>query len=574
LPRYSIGLDFGTESVRAIIVDVRTGRVAAQSSRDYNHGVIDAILPTAEKLPPDYALQHPLDWIESAAAACSAALRDGHVSPDEVVGVGVDFTSCTMLPALGDGTPLCLLDRFKNVPLAWPKLWKHHGAKDATDRINQVARDRNEPWLDRYGGVIGLEWFFPKVLETLTEAPQVYDAADVWIEAGDWLVWQLIDGPFPRCSPANVRRSTCQAGYKAMWNAKTGYPSRDYFAAVHPNMADVVTAKMPGTLVPPGQRAGVLNEMMARRFGLRPGTPVSAAVIDAHAGVPGAGVASPSTMVLVMGTSACHMMNSRIEQLVPGVAGVVEDGILPGYFGYETGQASVGDAFAWLVDTFKLSHEQMAARAAALPPGAGGVLALDWLNGCRTPLMDGRLSGAFVGLTLGTRPEQLYRALMEATAFGLRWIVDTLRDAGVPVRRFVASGGLPGKSPLLMQIYADVLNERIKLAESGQSVALGAAILGALAAGESATGHASISQAIHAMARQREDLTYRPDLRARREYDRVYRLYRELAESNGPVARVMRELRSLPAEKPPEEQGIIPDPVTGADQHPEDDEET
>jgi L-ribulokinase len=278
-------------------------------------------------------------------------------------------------------------------------------------------------------------------------------------------------------------------------------------------------------------------------------------------------------MVLVMGTSACHMMNSRIEQLVPGVAGVVADGILPGYFGYETGQASVGDAFAWLVDTFKLSHAEMTARAAALPPGSGGVLAMDWLNGCRTPLMDGRLSGAFVGLTLGTRPEQLYRALMEATAFGLRWIVDTLRDAGVPVRRFVASGGLPGKSPLLMQIYADVLNERIKLAESDQSVALGAAILGALAAGESATGHASISQAIHAMARQREDVMYRPDLRARREYDRVYQLYRDLADKDGVVARVMRELRSLPTEKAPEGQGMIPDPMMGADQHPEDDEE-
>jgi L-ribulokinase len=574
LPRYSIGLDFGTESVRAIVVDVRTGRVAGQASHPYEHGVIDDTLPsTSAKLPPDYALQHPLDWLDAAGAACRAALREGRIAPDDVVGVGVDFTSCTMLPTLGGGTPLCMLDRFKTVPLAWPKLWKHHGAKDAADRINAVARERKEPWLDRYGGVIGLEWFFPKVLETLIDAPEVYDAADVWIEAGDWFVWQLIDGFSSECDAANIVRSTCQAGYKAMWNATTGYPSADYFAAVHPRMADVVTRRMPGKLVGPGNRAGSLSFGAARALGLREGTPVSAAVIDAHAGVPGAGVASPSTMVLVMGTSACHMMNSRVERLVPGVAGVVADGILPGYFGYETGQASVGDAFAWLVDTFKLSHAEMAQRAAALPPGSGGVLALDWLNGCRTPLMDGRLSGAFVGLTLGTRPEQLYRALMEATAFGLRWIVDTLRDAGVPVRRFVASGGLPNKSPLLMQIYADVLNERIKLAESDQSVALGAAILGALAAGEGATGHASISQAIHAMARQREDVLYRPDLRARREYDRVYRLYRELAERDGAVARVMRELRSLPTESMQTQQEIIPDPVAGADPHPEDEEE-
>ena len=572
--RYSIGLDFGTESVRALVVDVRTGRIAGQATRAYPHGVIDDALPTSgTKLPPDYALQHPRDWLDAMYAACPEAMRGAGASGDEVVGVGVDFTSCTMLPALADGTPLCLDPEFRGTPLAWPKLWKHHGAKDATDRINHVAAERNEPWLGRYGGTIGLEWFFPKVLETLTEEPRVYAATEVWIEAGDWLVWQLVSGPFPQCSPDGIPRSTCQAGYKAMWNAQTGYPSRDYFAAVHPEMADVVAEKMPGRLVSPGQPAGMLTAPAAQRLGLRPGTPVSAAVIDAHAGVPGAGVASPSTMVLVMGTSSCHMMNSRIEQLVPGVAGVVRDGILPGYFGYETGQASVGDAFAWLTETFGLSHEELAARAADLPPGAGGVLALDWLNGCRTPLMDGRLSGAFVGITLNTRPEQLYRALMEATAFGVRWIVDTLRDAGVPVRRFVASGGLPAKSPLLMQIYADVLNERIKLAESEQSVALGAAILGCLAAGPDATGHASMSQAIHAMARQREDVLYRPDLRARREYDRVYALYRKLAEPDGAVAGVMRALRELPATRAARDEAPVPEPFAGADEHPDDEEE-
>jgi L-ribulokinase len=546
LPAFTVGFDFGTESVRVVVVDVKDGRVAGQAVEPYAHGVLDDTLPSTRRtLPPDYALQHPEDWMRSSATACRVALAASRIDPARVVGIGVDFTSCTMLPAKADGTPLCLLDGFKDVPLAWPKLWKHHGAKDATDRINQVARERREPWLARYGGTIGLEWFFPKVLETLDIEPRVYEAAEVWLEAGDWFVWQLLAGPFPRCTPASLVRSTCQAGYKAMWNAGTGYPTADYFAAVHPRLADVATRRMPGALCPPGQKAGGLSEAAADLYGLPPGTPVSAAVIDAHAGVPGAGVAAPSTMVLVMGTSACHMLNSRHERLVPGVAGVAEGGILPGYFGYETGQASVGDAFAWLVDAFNLSHEEMARRAAELPPGSGGVLALDWLNGCRTPLMDGRLSGAFVGLTLGTRPEQMYRALMEATAFGLKVIVETLRDAGVFVRRFVASGGLPAKSPLLMQIYADVLDERIKLAESEQSVALGAAILGALAAGSQATGHASMSQAVHAMARQREDLVYRPDLRARKAYARVYALYRKLATGDGVVANVMRELREL-----------------------------
>jgi L-ribulokinase len=543
LPRYTVGFDFGTESVRVLVVDVRDGRIAGQATAPYEHGVLDDTLPsTGAKLPPDYALQHPEDWLRSAAEACRAALRQSGAAAADVVGVGVDFTSCTMLPCRADGTPLCLLDRFKNVPLAWPKLWKHHGAKAETDRINQVARERGEPWLARYGGTIGLEWFFPKVLETLGGAPDVYEATEVWLEAGDWLVWQLVGGPFPHCSPGTLVRSTCQAGYKAMWNAEAGYPSAGYFAAVHPKLADVVATRMPGTLVAPGRSAGGLTKEAAALLDLAVGTPVSAAVIDAHAGVPGSGVAAPSTVVMVIGTSACHMLNSRQERLVPGLAGVVSEGILPGYFGYETGQASVGDALAWVAQTTGQSHEELSRRAAELPPGAGGIIALDWLNGCRTPLMDGRRSGALVGLTLGTRPEQLYRAMIEATAFGLRWIVETMRDGGVFVRRFVASGGLPAKSPLLVQIYADVLDERISLAASDQSVALGAAILGAMAAGPAATGHASASRAIHAMAPQCDDPLYRPDLRARKEYARLYPMYRRLGDNEGFV-RVMHELR-------------------------------
>jgi L-ribulokinase len=287
--------------------------------------------------------------------------------------------------------------------------------------------------------------------------------------------------------------------------------------------------------------AGVLSAASAERLGLREGIPVSAAIIDAHAGVPGAGVASPSTMVLVLGTSACQMMNSREEKFATGIAGVVEDGILPGYYGYETGQASVGDAFAWFVDTFSLSHETLMHEASKLAPGSGGVMALDWFNGCRSPLMDPRLSGGFVGLTLGTTPAQMYRALLEATAFGLRWIVETMRDSQILVRRFVASGGLPAKNPLLMQIYADVLNEKILLAESNESVALGAAILGCLAAGPEETGYSAVSQSIHAMARQREDLVYRPDIRARNHYDVLYARYRKLGDALVPVLRTLRD---------------------------------
>ena len=314
MSQYAIGIDYGTESVRVLVVDIRDGRIAWQGADAYRHGVIDRVLPTSgASLPHDYALQHPQDWLDSLAVATRQAMTAAGISPESVVGMGVDFTSCTMMPTLADGTPLSQTERWRNTPLAWPKLWKHHGAKAATDRINQVARERDEPWLTRYGGTIGLEWFFPKILETLQDTPAVYEAAEVWIEAGDWLVWQLIDGPYPRCKVESIVRSTCQAGYKAMWNRRDGYPSREFFAAVHPGLADVVREKMPGTLMAPGERAGVLSEDAAKLLGLRVGTPVSAAIIDAHAGVPGSGVADSGTMVLVLGTSACHMINAAVE---------------------------------------------------------------------------------------------------------------------------------------------------------------------------------------------------------------------------------------------------------------------
>lgn len=541
---YAIGLDYGTESVRAVVVERETGTVAGQAVVIYEHGVIDKHLPGGDDLPPQYALQHPRDWLTGVGEACQDAMAAARVDPEQVIGVGVDFTSCTMLPALSDGTPLCMTEAFEKVPLAWPKLWKHHAAVEATDRVNRVARERNEPWLDRYGGTIGLEWFFPKVLETLSEAPKVYEATQVWLEAGDWLVWQLTSGPYPNCQPGALARSTCQAGYKAQWNAHDGYPSTEFFAALDPRMADVVSKKMSGKLTPPGTRAGVLTPKAAELLGLKPGTPVSAAIIDAHAGVPGAGVPGADTLVMVMGTSSCHMLNSETESLAPGIAGVVADGILPGYYGYETGQASVGDAFAWLVSTLGQTHMELTQDAETLAPGSGGVLALDWLNGCRTPLMDGRLGGAFVGLKLGTRPGQMYRALLEATAFGVRWIADTLRDGGVKVDDFVASGGLPGKSKLLMQIYADVLNRPIRVAASSQSCALGAAILGALAAEspEEPAAHAKVKKIIDAMAPQEGATVYEPDAKQAKQYDTLYHHYRELADPEGVVVQTMRQL--------------------------------
>jgi len=519
-PTVSLGLDFGTESVRALLVDLQGNERGVAVSK-YQHGQITETLPgTGEKLPPDFALQHPADWIESAAEAVREALSQSGLTAEDILGIGVDFTSCTMLPCLGPGMPLCLSEKWAANKYAWPKLWKHHGAKSQTDRINQLARERNEPWLARYGGIIGLEWFFPKMLETLECAPEVFDATQVWLEAGDWFVWQLVGG-----SARQMPRSTCQAGYKGMWSREEGFPSPDFFKALHPKLEHVVEKRMPGRFLAPGQSAGGLSPAMADKLGLKAGIPVSAAIIDAHAGVPGAGAAEPDTLVMVMGTSSCHMLNSTANKLVPGVAGVVQDGILPGYFGYETGQAAVGDAFEWVRRLLGAADfKQLTADAQKLPVGSEGVRCVDWFNGCRTPLMDGALTGSFTGLTLNHGPAHLFRSVLEASACGLRWIVETLRHGGVPVKHFVATGGLPHHSPFFLQICADVLNADIVVPETTQGPAVGAAILGALAAG----AFPDANSAIKAMAKGGNSKIVKPNPEAAAQAERLYSDYLKL----------------------------------------------
>ena len=523
----SLGLDFGTESVRAILVDAE-GKQRGIATSDYTHGQITERLPgTTKQLPLRYALQSPGDWLDSAAKATRAAIAQAGLSQDAIVGIGVDFTSCTMLPTTRDGTPLCELDSFRNIPLAWPKLWKHHGAIEQTERLNQIAKQRNESFLKRYGGTIGLEWFFPKMLETIECAPDVAAAAEVWLEAGDWFVWQLVGGP-----AETLTRSTCQAGYKAMWSVADGYPSSDYLSAVHPELARAAAECLPGVMRSPGQRAGVLSVAMAERLGLRVGTPVSTAIIDAHSAVPGVGAAEPGTLVMVLGTSSCHMLNSKVLSEVPGVAGIVEGGILPGMFGYETGQAAVGDAFAWLRRLLGLaSFESIAVAARKLPPGAAGVQCLDWMNGCRTPLMDGSLRGAFTGLGLEHGPQHLYLALMEASAFGLRWIVELLRDGGVEINRLVATGGLPHHNRAIVEVYADVLGLDIEIHPSTQGPAIGAAVLGMFAAGPEASGFQTVIEAATAMASAslgKQDIVH-PRLDRTALYHSLYKNYRRLA---------------------------------------------
>ena len=531
--RYAVGIDFGTESGRAVLVDCDDGREVATAVYPYRNGVVDERLPAPDDavlLEPDWALQDPDDYVRTLAETVPRLLRETGVDPAHVIGVGVDFTACTMLPTTADGTPLCRLDALRRQPHAWVKLWKHHAAQPEADRINEVAARRGEPWLARYGGRISSEWFFAKALQILDEAPEVYAAADRLIEAADWIVWQLT---------GVETRNACTAGYKAMWSKQDGFPGRDYFAALDPRFADVVDEKMSRQINPLGMRAGGLTGEAAVRTGLRPGTTVAVANVDAHVSAPAATVTTPGTMVVIMGTSNCHILLGREPTVVEGMCGVVEDGVIPGLHGFEAGQSAVGDIFAWFAESCVPAryaegdvHRLLEQEAALLRPGESGLVALDWWNGNRSVLVDADLSGLLLGMSLTTSAPEIYRALIEATAFGTRVIVDAFEARGVPVEHIVACGGLPQRNRLLMQIYADVTGRPWSVAASQQTPALGAAMFAAVAAGPEVGGHASIVEAAERMAHLSGE-TYRPTPADQEAYELVYRQYVHLHDLFG-----------------------------------------
>ncbi len=553
--KYSIGIDFGTESGRAVLVDVANGRELASSVYKYEHGVIDEALPVEGRpvgLEPDWALQDPEDYIRTFQNAVPAVLRQSGVDPEEVIGVGIDFTACTMLPSLADGTPLCLLPQYRRSPHAWVKLWKHHAAQPEADTINATARKIGEGWLDRYGGKISSEWFFSKVLQILNEAPEIYQAAGRMLEGADWVVWQLT---------GVETRNSCTAGYKAIWSKREGFPQKSFFAALDPRLENVVDEKMKRDIQSIGNRAGGLTAQAARWTGLMPGTAVAVANVDAHVAVPAATVTGPGRMVMIMGTSICHMVLSQDEHLVPGICGYVEDGIIPGLFGYEAGQSCVGDHFAWFVENCVPSayeaeakrlnldiHQLLEEKAARLKPGESGLLALDWWNGNRSVLVDVDLTGLLLGATLATKAEEIYRALIEATAYGTRVIIEAFERNSVPVNELVACGGLPEKNKLLMQIYADVTGREIKVTASKQTPALGSAMFGAVAAGKACGGYDTIFEAAQTMA-SLEQKTYQPIAENQKVYDLLFAEYLRLHDYFGRGGNnVMKTLKQLKAE--------------------------
>jgi L-ribulokinase len=550
--KYVIGVDFGTESGRAVVIAIADGHELGSSVYAYANGVIDEALPTPDddvRLAPEWALQDPDDYLRTFQQAVPAAIAAAGIDAADVVGVGIDFTACTMMPTRTDGTPLASLPEYRRNPHAWVKLWKHHAAQPEADRINAVARERGEAWLPRYGGKISSEWFYSKALQILDEAPEIYAAADRLIEAADWVIWRLT---------GRETRNSCTAGYKAIWSKQEGFPGRDYFAALDPRFADVVDSKMSRDISSIGERAGELTEEAAAWTGLRPGTAVAVANVDAHVSVPAATVTEPGRMVAVMGTSICHMVMGEQTADVEGMCGVVEDGILPGLFGYEAGQSAVGDIFAWFVDNLVPAeyfeqaeregldvHEVLEREAARLAPGQSGLIALDWMNGNRSVLVDVDLSGLVLGATLATKAPEVYRALIEATAFGTRMIIESLESSGVPVNDIVTCGGLPERNKLLMQIYADVTRRELSIAASAQTPALGSAMWAAVAAGADAGGYDRIEDAATAMARLRDE-HYVPDPAAAAVYDQLYAEYKTLHDYFGRGDNdVMKRLRAI-----------------------------
>lgn len=536
MAKYTIGVDYGTLSGRAVLVNVKTGEEVASSVYEYPHGVMDSELPSGKKLGKDWALEHPVDYLEVLYNTIPAVIKESGISGDDVIGIGTDFTACTIVACKKDGTPLCFLPEYKDEPHAYVKLWKHHAAQKYANKLNEIAEERNENWLLNYGGKISSEWAIPKIWQVLDEAPEIYDATDRYIEAADWIIWQLC---------GRETRNSCTAGYKEIWNKKNGFPSDDFFKALDPRLEHVVDDKLSRDITPLGQCAGHLTKEMAEKLGLNTNVAVAVGNVDAHVCVPAVGIDAPGKMLAIMGTSTCHIMMGEEEKQVPGMCGVVEDGVMPGYFGYEAGQSCVGDHFAWFIDNCLPKeyydeaekqgvniHRFLRNKAEKLAPGQSGLLALDWWNGNRSVLVDVDLTGMILGMTLQTKPEEIYRALIEATAYGTRMIIETFRESGVAIDEFYASGGISQKDPMTMQIYADVINMPIKIAGSDQGPALGSAIFASVAAGAENGGYDSVYEAARVMGKVKDKIYY-PVEENVKTYDKLFSEYRTLHDYFG-----------------------------------------
>jgi L-ribulokinase len=554
--RYTLGLDYGTNTARALIVDVTNGEEIASAVWGYSQGTQGVILSR----DPNLARQHPADYVTAAdqtirKALAAAKKRVRGFSPDQVIGIGVDTTGSTPIPVDEKGRPLALSKRFAKNPAAMAWLWKDHtGISEATE-ITELARKLRPQYLAKCGGTYSSEWFFSKILHCLRTSPEVFKAAYTWVECADWIPAMLTGTE----APDKLVVGVCAAGHKAMFNEEWGgYPDVEFLSKLDPKLGEL-RARLRNEAQAVDRSVGGLTAEWARRTGLPQGLPVAVGAFDAHLGGVGSGIA-PGTLVKIIGTSTCDMMvvpgDAKLAD-VPGLCGIVKGSILPGYYGLEAGQSAVGDIFNWFVNYVQPlgkagSHEALSAAAEKLAPGESGLLALDWNNGNRTILVDQRLTGLLIGQTLYTTPAEIYRALIEATAFGALTIIKRFEEYGVKVRQVINCGGIAEKNPLVMQIYADVLGRPIKISRSAQTCALGAAIAGAVVAGKAAGGYADFAKAQKAMTGVKPRV-FKPNPKAQAVYQELYEVYRQLHDSFGvpkqesclyPVMKRLLEIRA------------------------------
>ena len=549
MKQYTIGIDFGSLSGRAVLMNAKTGEIVSSSVYEYPHAVMDEQLPDGTLLPLNTALQHPEDYIGVLTHTVPSILKDADVSPQEVVGIGFDFTASTILPVDEDMCPLCLQERYHSNPHAYVKLWKHNASQPDADHINQVAEERQEDWLQIYGGKISAEWMFPKICQILREAPEVYHDTVRFLEAGDWLSYLLT---------GRETHSVSFAGFKGLWNKDGGYPSDSFFEAVAPELSNIMGTKVSREVTFVNEIVGRINKNGAELTGLPEGIPVSVPLIDAHASMPALGITDDKTMMLILGTSGVEIVNAKKQKEIKGISGYVYAGVIPPLYTYEAGQACCGDHFDWFVKNAVPSeyvkaaeaegvniHQYLRKKAQSLKVGESGLLALDWFNGNRSILSDASLTGMILGITLRTKPEEIYRALIEATAFGNRVIFDTFVEGGIVIDRIVASGGIAEKDPMLVQIYADVLNRPITVSDAKMSASRGSAMYAAVAAGL----YPDIVAAAEVLS-VKSGKTYTPIPENVSVYDRLYAEYRALHDYFGQGGTdIMKRLRAIQGEK-------------------------
>src|ERR1017187_66309 len=547
-PRYSIGLDYGTKSVRALIVNVANGKEVGTAVWEYAHGTHGVILSR----DPNLARQHPADYLTGAEVTIKKALAQAKravrgFKPEQVIGIGVDTTGSTPMPVDANGRALAFDKRFAKNPAAMAWLWKDHTGVAEAAEITYLAKQIRKPYLTKCGGTYSSEWFFSKILRCLRVAPEVFNAAYTWVEIADWIPAMLTGTE----APEKLTVGICAAGHKASYNgAWGGYPAAEFLGQLHPKLGELRARLRPQARMI-DRAVGGLTADWAKRTGLPAGIPVAVGAFDAHLGGVGCGIA-PGTLVKIIGTSTCDIAIAPVgEELadIPGLCGIVNGSVLPGYYGLEAGQSAVGDIFNWFVNYLHAgSHEDLTKAAAKLKPGESGLLALDWNNGNRTILVDQRLTGLLLGQTLYTTPAEIYRALIESTAFGALTIINRFEEYGVKIEQIVNCGGIAEKNPVAMQIYADVTGRPMKISRSAQTCALGAAIAGAVVAG----AHPNYAAAQKSMTDVKKRM-FTPNPQSHAVYKELYALYRKLHDAfgtmewNGNLYDVMKRLLEVRA---------------------------